>query len=92
LQNLVVLSVQGASSCDAMLKGSADAVWKNFRADFIVKVLEDRHRHHARELQHLQNPRPDSAGSPCSRLPFLRWQMRVFIGHMKVRGSYGLVE
>jgi hypothetical protein len=57
--NLFVLSVQGASSCDATLEGSADAVWKNLRADFILEVLEDRHRHHARDLQHL-HPGPDS--------------------------------
>src|SRR5271168_158847 len=72
--NLLILAVQGAPSCDATLEGSADAVWKNFRADFILEVLEDRHRHHARDLQHLQNPGPDirqrvGAGSPCSRLP-----------------------
>jgi hypothetical protein len=82
--NLLILAVQGAPSCDATLEGSADAVWKNFRADFILEVLEDRHRHHAGDLQHLQNPGPDirqrvGAGSPCSRLPFLRGQTRVFI-------------
>lgn len=82
--NLLILAVQGAPSCDATLEGSADPVWKNFRAEFILEVLEDRHRHHAGDLQHLQNPGPDicqrvGAGSPCSRLPFLRGQTRVFI-------------
>jgi hypothetical protein len=76
--------VQGAPSCDPTLEGSADAVWKNFRAKFILEILEDRHRHDAGDFEHLQNPGPNihqriGAGSPCSRLPFLRWQTRVFV-------------
>jgi hypothetical protein len=57
---------------DATLESSADAVWKNFRADFIWRSSKI-----VTALQHLQNPGQNirqrvGAGSPCSRLPFLK--------------------
>src|ERR1039458_9918132 len=81
---LLVLAVQGAPSGDAPLERPADAVGKNFNAELILKVLEDRHDHNAGNPEHLQNPRPHvrqrvGAGSPRSRLPLLGWQTRVLV-------------
>ena len=91
-ENLFVLAVKGAPFGDAPLKRAADAVWKDIYAKFILKVLEDRHDHDAGNREHLQNPRPDmsqrvGAGSPRSRLPFLRWQTRVLVDAARGAGA-----
>ena len=81
---LLVLAVKGAPFCDATFECAADAVGKNVRAEFILEVLENRHRHDAGDLEHLQHPRPDigqriGAGSPGSWLLLLGWQTRVVV-------------
>jgi hypothetical protein len=75
-ENLLVPGVKSAPSCDATFERAADAVGQAVRAEFILEVLENRHRHYARDLEHLQHPRPDlrqriGAGSPGSRLLLL---------------------
>ena len=83
-ENLLVLAVKGAPFSDATLDRSANAVWNNVWTEFILKILEDRHRHNAGGLEHLHNPGPDirqrvGTGSPCSRLPLLRRQTRILV-------------
>ena len=56
-ENFLVLAVKGAPSCDATLQRPPDAVGQNLRAEFILEVLENRHRHDAGDIEHLQHPR-----------------------------------
>ena len=75
-ENLLVLAVKGAPFFDATFERAADAVGQNVRAEFILEILENRHRHYAGDLEHLQHPRPDlrqriGACSPGSRLLLL---------------------
>src|SRR5487761_2346995 len=71
-ENLLVPAVKGAPFRDATLQRAPDAVGKNVRAEFILEVLENRHRHNAWDIEHLQHLRPDvgqrvGAGPPTSR-------------------------
>ena len=46
-ENLLVSAVKGAPSRDATFERAADAVGQAVRAEFILEVLENRHRHDA---------------------------------------------
>jgi hypothetical protein len=95
-KRLLVRAVQGTPLCDATLPRASDAVGKNAQAEFILEVFENRHRHNAGDLEHLQHPRPDvgqriGAGSPGSRLLLLRWRTRVaFDAARGARGEIGV--
>jgi hypothetical protein len=54
-ENLLVLAVKGTPFCDATFEHAADAVGQEFPAQFILEVLENRHRHDAGHFERLQH-------------------------------------
>jgi hypothetical protein len=54
-ENLLVLAVKGTPFCDATFEHAADAVGQEFQAEFILEVLENRHRHDAGHFERLQH-------------------------------------
>ena len=81
---LPVRAVESPPSGDAAFEGPADAVWERPGAELVLKVLENRDRHDAGNVEHLQNTGPDGlqriqAGSPGSRLLLLGGKPGVFI-------------
>ena len=54
-ENLLVLAVKGTPFCDATFEHAADAVGQEFPAEFILEVLENRHRHDAGHFERLQH-------------------------------------
>lgn len=75
-EHLFVLTMKGAPLGDATFHGATDAVGNGIRPEFVLQFLEDSDGHDARDLDHLQHPRPHigqriPAGSPGARLLLL---------------------